>query len=104
MDDERIRALTREVLEKLRGPAAPGEAGDLEARVAALEAAVGRMSAGGTAVPAAAPTAVAVAVAATPGHAHPALRLLDVCHGEDQCILEPDKPCCKSGRCRTFGY
>jgi hypothetical protein len=35
---------------------------------------------------------------------HPSLRLLDVPGGDDRCILEPDKPCVKSGRCRTLGY
>jgi hypothetical protein len=105
MDDERIRALTREVLEKLRAPAAPGEALDLEARVARLEAALGGLQGG---APATAPgptaTAVAVAVAAQPGHSHPALRLVNVPGGGEQCVLEPDKPCCQSGRCRSFGY
>jgi hypothetical protein len=101
MDEERIRALTQEVLAKLRGPSAPGEAPDLESRVAALEGALRGLQAGATAAPAA--VAVAVATPAT-AVAHPALRLLDVPAGHDHCVLEPDKPCCRSGRCRSFGY
>jgi hypothetical protein len=99
VDEDRIRALTEEVLAKLR-TSGSGE-GDLESRLAALEGTVRRLEAGS---PSPAPV-VAVAVAAAGGPvAHPALRLLDVPGGSEHCVLEPDKPCCQSGRCKTFGY
>jgi hypothetical protein len=102
MDDERIRQLTEEVLGAVRGaPAEREREASIEARVAALEAAVRRIEAAGG------PRVAAVAVVApSPARplAHPSLRLLDVPCGEDRCILEPDKPCEKSGRCRTLGY
>ena len=96
MDDARIRELTEEVLADLSRPRetdAPGVA-ELEARVAALESAVGGLV-GGVA------PAVAVAVAAP---SHPSLRLLEVGGGTRQCVMEPDKPCVQSGACRTFGH
>lgn len=108
MDDERIRQLTQEVLAAVGGAQEDraAEAG-LEARVAALEAAVRRIEAHGSAVPVVQTVVTSAPPAATlPGRAvaHPSLRLLDVPGGEDRCILEPDKPCEKSGRCRSFGY
>jgi hypothetical protein len=93
MDDERIRQLTAEVMSQVRGGTAPPGARDLEARVAALEAAVARLLAGPV-VPAA-PVVV---------HHHPALRVLDVPGGADRCVLEPDRPCVQSHACRTFGH
>ena len=95
MDDEKIRALTEEVQAALRRPVSQGEApGDLESRVAALEA---KLRSAPGAVPAS-----AVAVATT--HSHPSLRLLDVPGGSDHCVLEPDKPCVQSGQCRSLGH
>jgi hypothetical protein len=111
MDDERIRQLTEEVLGAVRG--APDERardasiearlGALEAAVRRIEAAVGARAAGGQGVVAAAVVLPSPALAR--GLVHPGLRILDeVPCGEDRCVLEPDKPCEKSGRCRTFGY
>jgi hypothetical protein len=103
MDDERIRQLTQEVLSAVGGAREEREtSSDLEARVGALEAAVRRIEGHAPAI-----TVVAVppgAAAPSRAVAHPSLRLLDVPGGEDHCILEPDKPCEKSGRCRTFGF
>ena len=95
MDDARIRQLTAEVLKELRAPSAPAAA-DLEARVAALETAVARLVGHGAASPVRAPEAH--------GHAHPALRVLNVPGGGDRCVLEPDRPCTESHACRTFGH
>jgi hypothetical protein len=97
MDDERIRQLSEEVLAAVRGaPAEREAASSVEARLAALEAAVRRLEALGPAV--AGTSALPSAVR------HPSLRLLDVPGGTDRCILEPDQPCEKSGRCRTLGF
>jgi hypothetical protein len=102
MDDARIRELTEEVLGQL-GTAAREDVSGLEARVARLEAAVRALQAAGAAP--SAPVTVATAIAAAhPPVAHPALRLLDVPHGGERCVLEPDKPCEKSGACRALGY
>jgi hypothetical protein len=114
MDDERIRQLTEEVLAAVRdAPAERESAASIEGRLAALEAAVRRLEATrGSETPAAVATAI-VSVASTPqpraaalpsAVRHPSLRLLDVPGGDDRCILEPDQPCEKSGRCRTLGY
>lgn len=99
MDDARIRELTEEVLGQL-GTAAREDVSGLEDRVARLEGAV-RALQGSLGPPAA---AVAAVVVARPAVAHPALRLLDLPHGNDRCVLEPDKPCEKSGACRALGY
>jgi hypothetical protein len=109
MDDERIRQLTEEVLSAVRGaPAERERDASIEARLSALEGAVHRLQAGAGTVVAAAVVAPAPApgpaTAPARGHLHPSLRLIDVPCGEDRCVLEPDKPCEKSGRCRTFGY
>src|SRR5262249_31178833 len=95
VDDERIRQLTGEVLSQLGAPSGP-VAADLESRVARLEGAVRALGA----------SASPPAPVGTPrqGGAHPSLELLDVPPGSDHCILEPDKPCVRSGRCRTFGH
>lgn len=107
MDDERIRQLTQEVLADLSRPAesdAPGVA-DLEARVAALEAAVRELrGTGGVAPAGAAPVVAASLVVAAERPAHPSLRLLDLGGGSRQCLMEPDKPCVQSGQCRTLGH
>lgn len=99
MDDARIRQLAAEVLKDIQG-APPAEAGsDLEARVAALEAAVARLQSTTAGSGSSAPRATDVHV-----HAHPALRVLDVPGGSDRCVLEPDRPCVQSHACRTFGH
>lgn len=112
MDDARIQSLTAEVLADLRAPSAHppagGAASALEARVAALEAAVRSLAAAGAAGSVQA-VAVAgpVAVAAPVGRAtmHPSLQLLGPSSGGGgACVLEPDKPCVGSGQCRTFGH
>jgi hypothetical protein len=105
MDDERIRQLSEEVLAAVRGaPAERESTASIEGRLAALEAAVRRLEAAAPAT--ATVSATVVAAPRTPGTAvrHPSLRLLDVPGGDDRCILEPDQPCEKSGRCRTLGY
>ncbi len=93
MDDARIRDLTNEVLAALdRSPDARASQ-SLEARVAALEAAVARLAAPAAAAPSAAP------------RGHVSLTVLDVpSAGGDRCVLEPDRPCTNSGTCRTFGH
>jgi hypothetical protein len=92
MDDERIRQLAEEVLLEVRGAVpGPGEAPSLEARVAALEAAVREGGGEGRAT-------VVVAMV------HPSLSLLGVSPGGDRCLMEPDKPCVQSGMCRTRGH
>ena len=94
MDDARIQQLTQEVLSALRSAPEGSRGTDLEARVAALEAAVARLA------PAAVPAPAAVHV-----HAHPALHVLaTVPGGGDRCVLEPDKPCVQSGTCRSLGH
>ena len=86
MDDERIQELTEEVLGKL---AERPETADLEHRIGALEHAAGHRKA----IP---PGARAK---------HVALRIIEIAaRGEDECLLEPGKPCSNSGRCRSFGY
>ena len=105
MDDERIRQLTEEVLSAVRGaPAERETAASVDARLKALEAAVRRLEAAGPSL--ATVSATVVAAPRTPATAvrHPSLRLLDVPGGEDRCILEPDLPCEKSGRCRSLGF
>jgi hypothetical protein len=103
MDDARIRQLAQEVLAEIQpaGTADTHGAGStLEARVAALEAAVYRL--GGTqAAPGAVPTTTVVMATST----HPSHGLLAVPGGgSGPCVLEPDKPCIGSGLCRTFGH
>jgi hypothetical protein len=96
MDDARIQQLTHEVLAALKAAPDASRATDLEARVAALEAAVARLQP--SRPPAPAPAAVHV-------HAHPALHVLStVPAGGDRCVLEPDKPCVQSGACRSLGH
>jgi hypothetical protein len=94
MDDARIRALTDELMTALDRDQSVRTTDSLEARVAALEAAVARL------VPAAAPVPVAPAAP----HAHVSLRVLDVPSGGDRCVLEPDQPCTNTGTCRSFGH
>jgi len=104
INDDRIRQLTQEVLTAVGGAREERAASaGLEARVERLETAVRQLQGQPTVVAQAAAMAAPVA---SPSHAiaHPSLRLLDVPGGEDRCILEPDKPCEKSGRCRSFGF
>lgn len=101
MDDSRIKALTEEVLAQIRPEGRPKAAGDLESRVAALEAALRELQG----APTAAPRVVAAAVVVTAAGAHPSQTLLHVAGGgSGQCLLEPDKPCVGSGACRAFGH
>ena len=110
MDDERIRQLRDEVLAAIRDPGPrPADTSALSARVTALEEAVRALQAVVSGAAAGVATAVAVARAA-PGAStpsardHPSLRRLDVGGGVDHCVLEPDKPCVESGRCRALGH
>ena len=98
MDDERIRALTAEVLQALHAPGSePPASPGLEARVAALEAVVRTLVR-----PAA--TAVAASAVVLPV-VHPSLALLGPeAGGSGRCVMEPDKPCVQSGMCRTLGH
>ena len=91
MDDARIAKLRAEVLGGLDAARPPAEVSGLEARVAALEAAVfsGR---------------VAAASSAARPASHPALQVLGPGGGGDRCVMEPDKPCVQSHACRTFGH
>ena len=77
MDDAKIDLIAREVLTSLKKAHAEGPAS-------------------ATASPA--PPAVI--------HLHPSLQLLSVPGGVvgSPCIIEPDKPCVGSLRCRTFGH
>ena len=71
----------------------------LEARVAALEAAVARLA---SAQPASAPPTAAPPPRTARGHV--SLTVLDVPGGGERCVLEPDQPCTNSGTCRSFGH
>lgn len=99
MDDERIKALTAEVMQALHAPeseraADPG----LSARVAALEAVVHALVRPTTVVASAAPVAVLPL-------AHPSLALIGPePSAAGRCVMEPDKPCVQSGMCRTLGH
>ncbi len=103
MDSERIQKLAEEVLSQLGPPVRSEEVHDLEARVAALEKAVFS----GTASPGSPTDPASVTVAtATQVLSHPSQHLLRVLGGTkgEPCILEPDKPCVHSGRCRALGF
>jgi hypothetical protein len=106
LSDDRIRQLTQEVLTAVGGAREEREASaGLEARVERLENAVRQLQGQPpVAEPVAVVTVPVVSFPARGAVAHPSLRLLDVPGGEDRCILEPDKPCEKSGRCRSFGF
>jgi hypothetical protein len=91
MDDARIATLRAEVLGQLDAARPPAEVSGLEARVAALEAAVfaGRG---------------APSLAGRPA-SHPSLQVLGPGGGAgDRCLMEPDKPCVQSHACRVFGH
>ena len=93
MDDDRIRKLTEEVLAAIRDRPTEAPATGLEARLAGRDAQVSTLRG----------ASVTVAVV-SPAHPHPSLRVLEVPGGGERCLLEPDKPCEKSGMCRTFGH
>jgi hypothetical protein len=95
MDDARIRRLTEEVLGQIAGAATVSAAGDLESRVAALEAVVARLLVASPASPPSRQVHV---------HSHPSLQPLKVGPGSDRCVVEPDKPCVQSGQCRALGH
>ena len=94
MDDSRIAKLRAEVLGDLDAARPAAEASGLEARVAALEAAVSALLGGRGAAPSG-PFRSA---------SHPALQVLGPGGGGDRCVMEPDKPCVQSHACRTFGH
>ncbi len=97
MDDQRIAKLRAEVLRDLDVPPPPAEVSSLEARVAALEAAVSSLLGHGSRGTA--------AQAAPRAASHPALQVLGPGSGSgDRCVMEPDKPCVQSHACRTFGH
>jgi hypothetical protein len=96
VDDSRIQKLRAEVLGQLDASRPAPEASGLEARVAALEAAVSAL-AGGARI---APGRVSPAGPAS----HPSLQVLGVGGGGDRCVLEPDKPCVQSHACRVLGH
>ena len=100
MDDARIQKLRAEVLGQLDASRPPEQASGLEARVAALEAAVSALAGGARLPP---PPPPPPRIAAGPA-AHPSLQVLGVGGGSDRCVMEPDKPCVQSHACRTFGH
>jgi hypothetical protein len=97
IDDARISKLRAEVLGQLDAARPEVETSGLEARVAALEAAVATLS-GGTRP---APQRVSSGPAS-----HASLQVLGpgAGGGSDRCVMEPDKPCVQSHACRTFGH
>jgi len=96
MDDARIAKLRAEVLGDLDATRPASDASGLEARVAALEAAVAALAGRGAPAFAAAPLRPA---------SHPSLQVLGPGGGTgDRCVMEPDKPCVQSHACRTFGH
>jgi len=96
IDDSRIQKLRAEVLGQLDASRPAAESSGLEARVAALEAAVSAF------------TGRAPAAAPRPAHfgqaSHPSLQVLGPGGGSDRCVMEPDKPCVQSHACRVFGH
>jgi hypothetical protein len=96
IDDSRIQKLRAEVLGQLDASRPPEVASGLEARVAALEAAVYALS-GGARV-------AAPRIAAAGPAAHPSLQALAIGGGTDRCVMEPDKPCVQSHACRVLGH
>jgi hypothetical protein len=99
VDDTRIAELTAEVLADLRTPPtpSPGSSSSLEARVAALEAAVHVLQHKR-------PLPVVLAATAAEPPVHPSLQRLALPGGGDRCVMEPDRPCVESGMCRSFGH
>jgi hypothetical protein len=95
VDDSRIQKLRAEVLGQLDASRPAEQSSGLEARVAALEAAVSALGGGRLAAP---------RMPASGPAAHPSLQVLPVGGGSDRCVLEPDKPCVQSHACRVFGH
>jgi hypothetical protein len=96
VDDTRIQKLRAEVLGQLDASRPASEASGLEARVAALEAAVSAL--GGR------PSSVAPSMPHPGPAAHPSLQVLGPAGGSDRCVMEPDKPCVQSHACRVYGH
>jgi hypothetical protein len=96
MDESRIETLRKEVLGQLDAARPAEEASGLEARVAALEAAVSALAGGARLAP--------PRIAGGNPAAHPSLQALAVAGGTDRCVMEPDKPCVQSHACRVFGH
>jgi len=96
IDDARIQKLRAEVLGQLDAARPTEEVSGLEARVAALEAAVAALAGGARP----APPRIAIGSPA----AHPSLQALAVGGGTEHCVMEPDKPCVQSHACRVFGH
>jgi hypothetical protein len=95
VDDERIKALTAEVMEVLHPSAGTSHSSpdtmNLEDRVTALE----------KAVQASVPRTVGIVSLSV----HPSQSLLGPSAPPGgRCVMEPDKPCVQSGMCRTFGH
>jgi hypothetical protein len=89
VDDERIKALTDEVMKQISSSAVTP---DLEDRVTALERAVHGISKP--------PIALAVVAVHHPSHS----LLGPEAPPGGHCVMEPDKPCVQSGMCRTLGH
>ena len=97
IDDARIQKLRAEVLGQLDASRPAEEASGLEARVAALEAAVSALS-GGQRI-------AGPRIAAAGPASHPSLQVLGVGGAQgDRCVMEPDKPCVQSHACRVLGH
>ncbi len=95
MDDGRIQQIREEVLTRLRSDAG-ARSPDLEARVAALEAAVAELLRARSGVPPAGPTVHV--------HTHPSLHVIGPAAPGDRCVMEPDRPCVQSHACRVLGH
>ena len=96
VDDARIQKLRAEVLGQLDASRPAEDSSGLEARVAALEAAVSVLQGGGRAAP--------LRIAPSGPAAHASLQVLGPGGGGDRCVMEPDKPCVQSHACRVFGH
>ena len=102
MDDSRIKQLTAEVMQQLRGPGASASP-EAEDRLAALEGRVARIEQ--ALLSGSAPRAAAPSRAVVPLAMHPSLAVVEIPQGGgDRCVMEPDKPCVQSHACRTFGH
>jgi hypothetical protein len=97
IDDARISKLRAEVLGQLDAARPEVETSGLEARVAALDAAVPAHSGG---------TGPSTERFSSGPAAHAGLQVLGpgAGGGSDRCVMEPDKPCVQSHACRTFGH
>jgi len=95
IDEARIRQLRAEVLGQLDAARPEVESSGLEARVAALEAAVAALAGGNR---------LALPRPPAPAGGHPSLQVLGPGGGGDRCVMEPDKPCVQSHACRVYGH